>query len=129
MQVTQTATAKVKNLAGKATPGTRRQHLSQRNSNYNVNPCSLRKLFGKADVGARAVSIRIRAQCQINSLSCVLQVKVNRTAKSAGANSPGSTLELASTIHIKLIHDDTALNISDSDMEREKGLASAELPP
>src|SRR5436309_969405 len=127
MQPTQAAIAKVEILAEKATPETRRQHFSQRNLNYNANPCRLLRLFRKTDVGARPVPIRVRAQRQINTLSCVLQIKVNGTTKSAGANSASSALELASAIHVKLVQDNTASGLSNSDVEREKGLASPEV--
>ena len=60
-QITQIANATRKNLVVKATPGKNRQHLNQHKWNYNAKPAFTAELFRKADVGAGAVAIRIRA--------------------------------------------------------------------
>jgi hypothetical protein len=56
-----------------------------------------------------------------------LQIEVQSTTKPACANGSVSSLKLTAAIHVKLVDNQTALNIRDADMECENRLADAEL--
>ena len=57
-----------------------------------------------------------------------MQIEVQSTTKPACANGSVSSLELASAIHVKLVDNQTALNIRDANMECENGLADRVWP-
>src|SRR4030081_2974265 len=82
-------------------------------------------LFRQADVGAVAVTIRVRAQCQIDSLSRVLHVEVRGSAKGACPPRSVSALEPAAARHVEFINDPAAFHVGNPDMKRENGATGA----
>src|SRR6266404_2161979 len=125
------AVEKAKNRCGIMAPTLNGCTLFGTSGLATANPSRNRRfpakiLFRQADVGAVAVTIRVRAQCQIDSLSRVLQVKVRGSAKAACPHRSVSALESAPARHIEFINHQAAFHVGDPNVKRENGATDAE---
>src|SRR5260370_6191817 len=82
-------------------------------------------VFRQTDVAAFAVTVRIRAQSQINSLSRIYEIEVRCSSETARTNRPVSALEAAATGHVKFVNDGAPIDIGNPNVERQKRLAGA----
>ena len=102
----------------------KRQDVNRRRSVGNPRNANA-DLFGQADVGALAVTIRIRAQSQINSLRRVYEIEMRGPTEPAGADRSMSALEATATGHVEFINNCATIDIGDSNVQRQKRLAGA----
>lgn len=72
----------------------------------------------------RCISLRIRAQDEINPFRCVAQIKMSRLAQAAGTQCSELTLGAAATLHVEFVHDHVPLHIGHAHMQDEEGSAS-----
>ena len=79
-------------------------------------------------IRARRVSVRIRAQGDVNSLSRIAQVEMGSLSQTARANRAQFSLETATASHIEFIDNAASRDIGDSYVQGEKRSACAEIP-
>ena len=77
------------------------------------------KLFQR-ERRASAVTIRIRAERQINALRCITKIEVGRFSQTAGAQRPKFALMTAAAGHVEFVHDQASFHISNLHVKREK---------
>src|SRR5262249_6110549 len=90
----------------------------------NWQPRNRAVLFRQTDIGAFAVTIRIRAQGDVDPLRGIHHVEMSRPAEAAGTNGSVTALEAAAAVHIEFINHDTTTNIGNPNVQDECRLAS-----
>src|SRR5204862_6104748 len=99
--------------------GLKRQDVNRRRSVGNPRKARNDGLFGQTDVGAFTVTVRIRAQGQINSFGCIYEIEVCCSTEPASADRYMSALVAAATGHIEFINDYVTIDIDNLDLHRQ----------